>query len=140
MARPITQILADINEDTANAEKYVAQKAAIKIIFEYAYEKEKKWLLPEGEPPFKPAVEPLGMTPTNLYSELRRFYVFTRSDVKQLQREQLFVGLIEGLHADEVKLIMAIKDQKLAKLYPKLTRKWAESVNLLPKTEPKPKT
>jgi hypothetical protein len=65
--------------------------------------------------------------------------VFTRADVKQLQRESLFVGLIEGLHADEVKLIMAIKDQKLAKLYPKLTRKWAESVNLLPKAEPKTK-
>jgi hypothetical protein len=48
----------------------------------------------------------------------------------------MFVGLLEGLHADEVALMMAIKDQKLTKLYPKLTKKWAEDVNLIPKTEP----
>jgi hypothetical protein len=45
-------------------------------------------------------------------------------------------GLLEGLHADEVALMLAIKDQTLHKLYPKLTRKWAESVNLIPKAEP----
>lgn len=133
MAQPLTKILEDINTDVKNAEKYIAQKNSIRIIFEYAYIKEKKWILPDGMPPFKPTAEPLGMTPTNLYTELRRFYVFTRADLKQLQREQMFVGLLEGLHADEVKLIEAVKDQKLNKLYPKLTRKWAEDMNLIPK-------
>lgn len=139
MSKPITEILADINADYKNAEKYIKQKAALSIIFQHAYMPEKKFLLPDGEPPYKPAAEPLGMTPVNLLTELRRFYVFCRADLKQLQRETMFVGLLEGLHADEVKLMMAVKDQTLHKLYPKLNKKWAESVNLIPKTEKPPK-
>jgi hypothetical protein len=136
MSRILTEILKDINADYKNAEKYIKQKAALSIIFQHAYLKDKKFLLPDGAPPFKPSVEPLGMTPVNLLTELRRFYVFCRADLKQLQREQMFVGLLEGVHADEVALLLAIKDQKLNKLYPKLTKKWAEDVNLIPKTEP----
>jgi hypothetical protein len=139
MSKPITEILADINADYKNAEKYIKQKAALSIIFMHAYMPEKKFILPDGEPPYKPSSEPLGMTPVNLLTELRRFYVFCRSDLKQLQREAMFVGLLEGLHADEVKLMMAVKDQTLHKLYPKLNKKWAESVNLIPKTEKPPK-
>lgn len=135
MSKPVTEILADINADYKNAEKYIKQKAALSIIFMHAYMPDKKFLLPDGEPPYKPASEPLGMTPVNLLTELRRFYVFCRADLKQIQRETMFVGLLEGLHADEVKLMMAVKDQTLHKLYPKLTKKWAESVNLIPKTE-----
>jgi len=139
MSKPITEILADINADYKNAEKYIKQKAALTIIFQHAYMPEKKFILPEGAPPYKPAAEPLGMTPVNLLTELRRFYVFCRADLKQLQRESMFVGLLEGLHEDEVKLMLAVKDQTLHKLYPKLNKKWAESVNLIPKTEKPPK-
>jgi hypothetical protein len=49
----------------------------------------------------------------------------------------MFVGLLEGIHADEVKMMLAIKDQKLNKVYPKLTKKWAEDNGFIPKTEPK---
>lgn len=136
MSKNITEILKEINDDYKNAEKYIKQKAMLSVIFQHAYLKDKKFLLPEGEPPFKPSVEPFGMTPVNLIQEVRRFYVFCRADLSQLKRETMFVGLLEGIHADEVKLMMAIKDQKLNKLYPKLTKKWAESVNLIPKTEP----
>jgi len=140
MAKPITEVLQDINSDTKNLQKYRERIAAIQIIMENAYMKEKKWLLPEGAPPFKATVEPLGMTPTNLYSELRRFYVFSRADLKQLQREQMFVGLLEGVHSTEVDLLLAIKDQKLNKLYPKLTKKWAEDNGFIPKPVKEAKT
>lgn len=131
MAQPITKILEDINKDLKNVEKYIPQKNALMILFQHAYDKDKKWLLPEGDPPFKPAAEPLGMTPTNLYTELRRFYVYSRVDLKPIRREQLFVEFLESIHPDEAKLVLAIKDQKLTSLYPKLTRKWAESMNLI---------
>ena len=49
----------------------------------------------------------------------------------------MFVGLLEGIHADEVKMMLAIKDQKLSKVYPKLTKKWAEDNGFIPKAEPK---
>jgi len=123
MARYINEMLADLDKSTIA--KYKDQAGALKIIFEYAYDPAKLWILPAGDPPFKAAVEPLGMTPTNLYTELRRFYVFCRTDLKKQQREQLFINLLEGIHPTEATLILAIKDQNLTKLYPKLTHKFA---------------
>lgn len=132
MAQPLTEILKYLNENPKEGlGKHKERIAALTIIFQHAYDPEKKFVLPDGDPPFKPAAEPLGMTPTNLYTELRRFYVFCRKDLKQLQREQLYVNLLEGIHPDEAKLMIAIKDQKLQKLYPKLTRKWAEENKLV---------
>jgi hypothetical protein len=66
--------------------------------------------------------------------------VFSRADLKQLQREQMFVGLLEGVHSTEVDLLLAIKDQKLNKLYPKLTKKWAEDNGFIPKPVKEAKT
>jgi hypothetical protein len=141
MAQPITEILQYLNENPKDGMiKHRERIGAMTMIFQHAYDPEKKFVLPDGDPPYKPAVEPLGMTPTNLYTELRRFYVFCRKDLKQLQREQLFVNLLEGIHPDEAKLMIAIKDQKIQKLYPKLTRKWAEEHRLVAPIVKAPKT
>jgi hypothetical protein len=63
------------------------------------------------------------MTPTNLFSELRRLYVFCRKDLTPLKRESLFISLLEGVHPTEAKMLIAVKDQKLTKMYPKITHK-----------------
>ena len=134
-------MLDDINNDPKTIEQYKGD-AVLRLIFEYAFDPAKKMILPEGEPPFKPAAEPLGMTPTNLFSELRRLYVFCRADLKPLKRESLFVSLLEGCHPTEAKMLIAVKDQQLHKLYPKITRKLVESAGFiapLPKKE-KPAT
>lgn len=124
-------MLDDINKDPTMIEKYKTD-AALKIIFEYAFIPEKKFILPEGEPPFKPSDEPLGMTPTNLFSELRRLYVFCRADLKPFKRESLFISFLEGVHPTEAKMLMAVKDQTLHKLYPKITRKLLEKAGMIP--------
>lgn len=130
MRKYVTEMLKEINADPASLDKY-KDDAALKIIFDYAFDPVKKFQLPEGEPPFNPAVEPLGMTPTNMFNEVRRFYVFCRTDLKPIKRESLFISFLEGIHPDEAKLMLAIKDQKLTKLYPKITRKLLESYNLI---------
>jgi hypothetical protein len=122
MRKYITQMLDDINADTKAIENY-KNDAALKIIFEYAFDPEKKMNLPEGAPPYKLSVEPLGMTPTNLFSELRRLYVFNRADLTPFRRESLFVSLLEGVHPTEADMLIAVKDQALSKLYPKITHK-----------------
>ena len=131
MRKYVTVMLDEINADPKKIELYKAD-AALRLIFEYAFIPEKKFILPEGDPPYKPAAEPLGMTPTNLFSELRRLYVFCRADLKPLKRESLFVSFLEGVHPDEAKLLLAVKDQKLTKLYPKVTRKLVESAGFIP--------
>jgi len=122
MRKYVTQVLDEINEDPSAIEKYKTD-AAIKLIFEYAFDPAKKMILPEDAPPYKQASEPMGMTPTNLYNELRRLYVFCREDLKPFKRESLFVSLLEGIHPTEAKMIIAVKDQTLHKLYPKVTHK-----------------
>ena len=124
MAKPITEIFDEINADPTAIEKYKGNNA-LKIIFEYAFDPTKKFILPEGDPPFKETSEPLGMTPANLYQELRRLYVFCRADLSAVKREGLFISFLEGIHPLEVKIILAVKDQELTKLYPKITHKLA---------------
>lgn len=130
MREYVTVMLDKINEDPALIEKYKSD-AALKLIFEYAFDPAKKFILPEGEPPFKPSAEPMGMTPTNLFSELRRLYVFCRADLKPIKRESLFVSFLEGVHPVEAKMLIAVKDQELHKLYPKITRKMLEKAGIL---------
>ena len=131
MRKYVTQMLDEINQDVKKLELY-KNDAALKLIFEYAFIPEKKFILPEGEPPFKPSAEPMGMTPTNLFSELRRLYVFCRADLKPIKRESLFISFLEGVHPEEAKMLIAVKDQELHKLYPKITRKVLEKAGILP--------
>ena len=116
----VTIMLDKINKDPAIISEY-AGDAVLKGIFENAFDTELKWQLPEGEPPFKPAAEPIGMTPTNLFQEIRRFYIFRRDDLNNLRRDSLFIELIEGVHPEEAKVLVAIKDQTLTGLYPNIT-------------------
>lgn len=122
MAKFITEILNEINEDPKKIDQYKGN-AALKILFEYAFDPEKKFILPEGDPPFKADAAPLGMSPGNLYQELRKLYVFCRADLKPVRRETLFIQLLENIHPSEAKMMLAVKDQTLTKMYPKLTPK-----------------
>ena len=121
--RFLPEMLDEINQDPKLLKTKYAGNTALKIIFEYAFLPEKKFLLPEDEPPYKPDDAPIGMSPAILTQELRRFYVFLRKDLSPIKREGLFISLLESVHPSEAKLILAIKDQKLNKLYKKVTRK-----------------
>lgn len=141
MAKYLTEVLEEINNDPKLINSY-KDDAALRFIFEYAYEPDKKMDLPDGEPPFKPDAAPLGMTPANLRMETKKFYIYNRTDLKPIRKEQLFIGLLEAVHPSEAKLLCHIKDQTLNKLYPKITRTLLEGVGLikpLPKDETKSK-
>lgn len=131
-------MLEEINADPKAIETF-KDDAVLKLIFEYAFDPTKKMILPEGEPPFKPAAEPLGMTPTNLFSEMRRLYVFCRADLTPLKRESLFISMLEGCHPTEAEVLIAVKDQTLHKKYPKITRKLVTDAGFVPPLEKKAK-
>lgn len=126
----ITELLEDINADTANIEKYKTN-GALKLLFEYAFDPEKKFELPAGDPPFKPDAAPIGMSPGNLHMEMRKLYIFCRKDLVPLRRETLFIQLLENIHPEEAKVVLAIKEQKLSKLYPKITHKLVYDAGLI---------
>jgi hypothetical protein len=142
----IGEVLKDLNEG-GDIFKYV-ENQGLKAVLEYSFNPELKFQLPEGAPPYKESVQPEGMSQTNFYTTLRQWYVFTKGskDVTRTRREYLFIQLLEGLSPTEAKLILAIKDQQLQRVYPNLTREWlkktvpglAMSFNLdaLPPEEP----
>lgn len=131
MMQLINEILDEVNKDTTLLTTKYNTKTALKLILQYAFDPEKKFLLPETEPPYKQDKSPIGMAPTTLIFESKRLYVFTRKDLTKPKREQLFIDLLESIEQSEAKVLLAIKDQKLQKLYPKITKKLVTDLGLL---------
>lgn len=126
----ITEILADINSDPKKIDKYLSNQT-LKAVLHYAYKPVAKFRLPDGVPPYKPANEPMGMTPTNFHASWKTWSTFCRTDIPAVRRESKFIQLLESIHPEEAKIMLAIKDQKLTKLYPKVTKKIAEKMGIV---------
>ena len=117
----LTEILDEANKDVTILEKYRGN-AALKFLFMHAFTEEHKFVLPEGDPPYKHDAAPIGMSPANLMQETRKFYVFTKArELSSLRREALFIQLLENIHPTEATLMLAIKDQKLDVIYTNIT-------------------
>ena len=89
----------------------------LRYILELAFHPNVGWWLPEDAPPYKPC-EVLD-TEGRLYQEARTLPLYlygNRPDLKQVQRENLFIGLLESLHPKDANLLIAIKDNKVAGL------------------------
>lgn len=79
-----------------------------------------KWLLPEGEPPYKP--NDLVDQQHVFFTECRKMYLFVEggnNDLKPLRREALFVQMLEKLDPKDAKLLLAMKDKHIP--YPGIT-------------------
>ncbi len=128
----IIEILEEVNTDTAALAKY-RDNAALRFVFQHAFIPEQKFELPEGAPPHKSDAAPLGMTPANFTQETKKFYIFTKArPLAKVRREQLFIQLLENIHPSEAQLLIAIKDQKLNKLYKNVTAKLAADYGFIP--------
>jgi hypothetical protein len=85
---------------------------ALRAIFRIAFSENTKWLLPAGNPPYQENDFPdqEGM----LYANLRKLNIFLDggpyTDIKKLQRENLFIQFLETLDKNDAKLILSIKD------------------------------
>lgn len=87
----------------------------IKQLLKYACDPRIKFLLPEGEPPYRAfdiGDGGVGM----LAAELRRLYLFIDGgspNLKQTRREALWIDLLECVDPEDAKLLNLIKDKKL---------------------------
>ena len=101
--------------------------AALRALLKYAYDEKVKFLLPEGEPPYKP--NELPDQEGTMYSELRRLYLLIEggnNNLKPMRREYLFVQLLETVNKDDAKLLIAVKDKKIP--YKGITKKFVEEL------------
>ena len=120
----LTEILQKVSSAKTKKEKidllqeYNSQGLRSLLIINY--DESLKFLLPEGEVPFTPNDAPAGTEHTRLTQEYRGLYRFFKggdSSIKGMRREQLFVQLLEGLHADEANMLVSACNKDLQAKY-----------------------
>ena len=128
----ISEVLQKVSNAKTKAEKIKLlnehNSAALRAILIANYDESVISMLPEGEVPFEANDAPKGTEHTVLEKEYRKLYLFFKggsSSLKQSQRENLFIQMLEGLHEEEAQVLILVKDKALGKKY-KLTRACVE--------------
>jgi hypothetical protein len=124
MKLSVAEILKKASEMKNEAERiqWLRQNnsVALESVLRGAFDPKIKWLLPEGNPPYKP--NDLVDQQNKLYAEARKLYLFIEGgnpNLKQIRREQLFIELLEAVDPEDAKLLLAIKEKHLP--YPGVT-------------------
>jgi hypothetical protein len=84
---------------------------ALKDIIKGSMDESVQWNLPGGSPPYTPSEG--HNAPTSLFREHKKFKYFvkgvpTSDGMNPIKRESLFIGLIEGIHPEDAKLVIAM--------------------------------
>lgn len=112
------EFLLKVSKLKKTQEKIDALKAndslPLRIILQGAFDPNVVWLLPEGEPPYKP--NDLVDQEHVLIKDCEKLKYFIKGfydNLNQTKRETMFVELLERVAPDDAKLLCAIKDKKM---------------------------
>ena len=101
------------------------ESTALRDIFRINFDDDIVSMLPEGAPPYQEDDAPEGYQYTTLNKNYQRFKFFFKGpaaiEAGAPKRENMFLKLIESLHAGEAKVLVLAKDKKLK--YPGITKK-----------------
>jgi len=107
-----TAALPDVQSRVAYLHKHdsVVLQGVLKVMFDEDINLD----LPEGDPPYKPATPQQAIDlEERLYSEWKKMYLFfPGNNIAPVRREQLFIQYLEGLHPEDAKLILAMKEHR----------------------------
>lgn len=127
----IGEILAKLatfkgKDSTKEKVKWLHQNDSItlRVILEHAFSPKVVYKLPEGDPPYNAQAVPVGLTENSLFSETRRMaYIWHNPPpgLSKVKHEALFISMLESLHQDDAKIMLAVKSKTLHKLFPGLT-------------------
>ena len=121
MALPlISKILKEASEISSRKEKVKFLKShhpnkVMLQLFKYAFDPSIVWALPDGNPPYR-EFEEAEENDNGLYNEARRLYLFIEGgneNLHPIRRETLFIQLLESIHPEEAKLLLAVKNKNI---------------------------
>lgn len=136
--RTISSIIAEVEKETTPAKQAAILKAnasaALKKVVGYAMDPEVRWLLPPGEPPYRPLPKSADAE-GRLWTDIRLLDYFIASpegkNITQIKREQIFMNLLESVDPDDAKLLIRVKDRQLKilpaavkKAFPGISKDW----------------
>ena len=125
MAKYVWEVLREVDKQRYKEDKIKVLKEneswPLKDVIRGCMDSTVQWNLPPGNPPYTPS-EPHNH-PSNLLRENRQFVYFVKGQkgdaLPPHKRENIFIGLIEGVHPEDAKLVISmINKEKL----PGLTR------------------
>lgn len=111
----------------------------LRIVVEVCFHPKIEWILPDGAPPYKKMPKEMDAQ-VQLYNRIKKIGMFfDRSfypDMKNAQREGLYIQFLESLDPDDAELMLAIKDRKIPykgmtkkffqEAFPDITKHWDE--------------
>jgi hypothetical protein len=120
----LSEVLQKVSNAKTKAEKikilHDNNTQGLRSLLIWNYDDSVVSLVPEGEVPYTPNEAPAGTEHTVLEKESRKLYYFIKggdANLKQFQREKMFIQMLEGLHSSEAELLILIKDKQLQKKY-----------------------
>jgi hypothetical protein len=121
MAKYVFEVLSDVAKAKTKADKIKVLKQnetwALKDIIRGSMDTTVKWDLPEGAPPYT-ASEPHNH-PANLLRENTKFAYFAvggkGGQMPKFKRERIFIGILEGIHPEDAKLVIDMVNKKTPK-------------------------
>lgn len=117
----ISVILEEANKNILTLKEHFTNNY-FRNIMDAAYLPEKKFILPEGDPPFVMSQNHMDQLSGTFWQVAKKLNMFQRADLKPIRRESLFVQALESLSPIDAKILLCVKDQNLTKIYPKLTK------------------
>ena len=97
---------------------------ALRSVLKSSFDPNIKWVLPEGEVPYRKNDAPIGTEHTTLATESSKLWHFIKGgdgQTPQWKKEQMFVQMLEGLHQTEAELLINAKEKKLHQVYKALS-------------------
>lgn len=139
MQRTISSIIAEVEKETTVAGQVKVLKAnsnsTLKMIIGYAMDPLVHFLLPPGDPPYRPLPKAADAEAA-FWNEARKMIYLVSSSkegksLNQNKREQIFIGMLESIDPDDALLLLRIKDKKLnikpeavKKAFPGISKDW----------------
>ena len=116
----ISEILDKVSKLKTKKEKVAWLKDqntdGLRMVIKSSFDPKIKWLLPEGDVPFRRNDAPAGTEHTDLHMESRKLYHFIEGgnyDITQTKRETLFIQVLEGLQESDADVLVAAKEKSL---------------------------
>ena len=140
----IAEILKLVNDATSRQARVDLLKfyncKPLRSILKGTFDPKIEFALPKTRPPFRADDAPEGITPSTLYRETRKFqYLTVNSNVNQMKREQIFINILESVHATEAELVLQMIEKKsqINGLTPRLVLEAIPGLFEMPPEKPK---
>ena len=124
----LSEILTKVNNAKMKDDKVKVLRdndsVPLRQVLKGAFDPKIEWDLPEGTPPYKVNEAPAGTEHTLLFTESKRLWHFVKNadpKLSKTRKEMMYIQMLEGLHADEAKLLINVKEKNLNATYKGLT-------------------